>query len=383
MTMPVNRPDEWKVLGDHERRVRDLEAICCGAEGTGFEGAVAIRDRAGSWYGMGDDEDDTCVECITNYAEGSDGDFTQGDDCEAPGAAVGGADAASAGVNPFTPGDSTPWALAQDGASYRGCAKRYCEPGGYPDTPFCEIDDGLDGSGDWTFNLWVCWDDWPTICEGIGIISYGSGGVFGHRTAGGGGSWLGTTGTTVADTDPEPVPLMAWNFNDGGAQSIVFGDAREMDTWRMITVTWDASEMTLTGYINGGFVGDFVCSTVQSLTPGTITIGTINYGGFLGTNYGGWNGAIDEVGVWSEVLPGEDVYTIFFAGDSPDLTTVAFIDSGEALCGEPMVADGNGGATWGNSCSLDAPFVMPAVGSVTVQDVVDALVAMGLVTQGT
>lgn len=384
MTAPIRRPDEWRTLGDHEQRVRILEAICCGLSGTGFSDAVEIRDRAFSWYGMGDTEDMTCSECITNYGTGADGNFDQGDDCDfGSSAAVGGAPPCGTG-SPSTPGPNIQWPLCQDNASYQGCGKRYCAVGGYPATPFCSIGDALEAGADWSFNLWVTWGDYSTICDPPSdVISYGSGGLFGYRDSGGGGLFLATIGASQFDIDPPPAPIIGLHYFDGSINTdIPIYDGASTLVWQMITVTWEFSTMTLRVYHNGALIGSDVVTATQGIVAGNITIGTLNFGGFLGASYGGWDGTIDEVGLWAECLTGSDVATLYFAGTPPPPVVASDIDSGDSTCGEPLCSDGVGGAEWGNPCRDEPPFVMPAVGVVTVQDVVDALIGLGLVTQG-
>lgn len=371
MTAPIGRPEEWKVLGDHEKRVRDLEAICCGSSGTGFEDAVAIRDRACSWYGLGDG---SIVDgsAVRNYGSGSDGELEVGEpvDCfygDGPG---------TVGI-----GVQSVWPLAQDEAAYNGCTKNYCSPGGYSATPQIQIDDVVASSIDWSVNCWINFHEFAMFCNFVGFDIYGSSGIWGQRAQGGGGTYLYVEGGTVPENDDPPDNTLKFV---AGTTELVLKGQLVRDLYYMVTITHEtqgSGPSIIRGYVDGALINSI------NVTAGIVSgshIGAIDFGGLLASNWGTWSGWIDEWGLWcDEALSAADVMTLYLAGTPPPPVTDSDIDSGDALCGEPLVADGNGGATWGNSCNLDAPFVMPAVGMVTVQDVVDALVAMGLVTQGT
>jgi hypothetical protein len=372
MTLRVERPSEWVDLDDHQRRIRALEAVCCGGGGTGFEEAALIRDRAGWWYGCGDG---SAVDgsTVRNYGQvGSDGEFVNNGDAE---------DCVPGTTGPDGTGG---WTLAQDLGSFQGCRKNYCAGGGYNDSPYIDpLGLSLDMANDFTVNMWVTFEDFSAFCNVPPTVdTYETSVAFGERNQGSGFTrqlLIYVPGLAQATGNPPPDPILhACIASGGGSHVDISAGIMVIGLEYMVTVTWEAATNTFTMYVNGGVVSSGVEAS-GTTTFGTLQIGAANTGDSF-SNYSTWAGLLDEVGVWdTECLTAGDVAILFTAGVPPDPTTAEDMDSSTATCGQPLCADGTGGATWGNPCNDTGVFVMP--GSPTAQDIVDALIAMGLVTQ--
>lgn len=372
MTAPIQRPSEWNTLGDHDYRIRILEAICCGGSNDGFDEAVAIRSRAGYWYGCGDGSSAN-GSTVRNYGQvGADGAFvTNGaaEDC-LPGTTG--------------PDGTDGWTLAEDLGAFQGCRKTYCAGAGFADSPYIDpIGVSLDMAVDFTVNIWTTFEDYSSFCDvPPSLDTYGTSAAFGERTQGAGFTrqlTIYVPGLAQSAGDPYPDPILHACIASGGGSNVdIVAGIMEIGRAYMVTITWEAATQTFTMYIDGGEVGSGVESSGVT-TFGTLQIGAFN-GGNAFSSYPTWAGLLDEVGIWpDECLTAGDVAILFTAGTPPVPTTADDIDSGAAACGQPLCGDGTGGAAWGNPCAATGVFVLPAIP--TTQDIADALIAMGLVTQ--
>lgn len=307
MTVPVQRPGEWEVIADLVRRVRALEAICCGGGGSGFERAVAIRARSCHWWGLGDGStvDGSNVIDYTGATDGTLNVTLQSGDSPEDG-------------TPGTNGAGVTWALAEDDASYAGYLKNFCNLGGYGATPNVTTGITVDtGASSFTVNIWFRWDGYAMICHGGSTDSYGSCGIWGTRDSSDNGLYVYVPGETVLNTDPAPDPHLHVRFKDGAQDVDMDLGGINMGDWYMVTVTYDlnGTASAVSAYLNGGLVDSQVFTGTRT---GAMTFGSVNFGGGLGASFGTWQGLLDEAGVWcDEALSGADVATLYYAGDAP------------------------------------------------------------------
>jgi hypothetical protein len=362
MTPRPQRPSEWGTIGDHEQRIRILEADpgCC--FNSGYDQAVAIRDRSCSWYGCGDGST-VDGSAVHNFQSGGiDGVFVASTDPETGAAG--------------TVGEPVPWSLNQDLFSFIGYEKVDGSSLFAQNPAITTSDDEIDTGHDWSVNLWVQWDGWGQV-RIAGADSYYATGYYGGGPIGGQRFYIATPDVVQTHGDPAPNASLECVLTDGSTTLTLSGGFVLNDNdWHMLTATYESGSIShLRFYVDGGEIDAGIW------TGGSVVVTNPSIG-YVHLNGGSLNGLIDEVGVWcDEALSAGDVSLLFFGGEAPPPTTVSDIDSGTADCGTMITADGSGNATWGNPCSGTAPFVMPGVGVVTVQDVVDALIAAGLVTQ--
>lgn len=361
MSGAVNRPDATLTVANHEERIRILEASADCCANAGFEEAVAIRDRACSWYGCGDGSI-VNNSPVHNFAPGGvDGSFLISADPET--------------CDAGTVGAPVPWALALDDASFLGCAK-IDATSTFANSPAIQTTDTeIDTLHDFSVNLWIKRAGWAQI-KMAGTDSYYATGYYGGGPVGGDRFHISTPDEIVASGDPPPTGLLHLVLTDNiDPLTLSGGFVLEDGEWHMITATWVTSSNLLSLYADGGLIdsGTYIGTDIIVTNPEI---------GYVHLNGGNLNGLIDEVGIWcDEALTAGDVATLFFAGAPPPPVTASDIDSGIADCGLALTAGGDGTSSWGNPCRDMAPFVLPAVGVVTVQDVVDALIAAGIVTQ--
>jgi len=97
------------------------------------------------------------------------------------------------------------------------------------------------------------------------------------------------------------------------------GVASEIEEWFFVAVTWD--EVTLKIYVNGEFKGQSARTGDLVDTPVTAQIGR---GEQRNLNANSFNGIIDDVAIFSEVLEEEDIQTLMDQGvaDALGLTAV-------------------------------------------------------------
>lgn len=376
MTVPIQRPSEWKTLGDHDYRIRILEAICCGSS-DGFDEAIRIRNRAGYWYGCGDGSS-VNGSTVRNYGQlGTDANF-EDDDGE---------------TTVVTPGTTGPditggWPLAQDNGSFvRG---QYF--GLFPNPSGCVTAGasiynvgasgiGLDSIFPFSVNGWLQWDAYSSFQEGAGTDIWNGCTAFGYRQNGTARQLrIFVPGLGVSHGDPAPDPILKAIFEFSTDTVTLSAGLLTPGEPLMATITWDPVTRLFSLYVNGGLIDQDVFPGTSDPTFPDLRIGSSDVGPSGNAFWDKWCGNLDEWGIWdTECLTGGDIAILYSAGNPPLPTVANDIDSGTAACGQPLCGDGLGRATWGNSCADTGVFVMP--GSPTAQDIVDALIAMGLVTQ--
>lgn len=401
-------PDPNLTLANAVERIRILEAICCasGADPAGLQAALDIRERACSWYGLGDGGTET-GDIAHNFRGGPDGVFNNdGDGIFVPtGAPPVGLDGYEAQLVPLPF-----WPISYDSASFASYGKEDSFPSTPQNNPYVATSDTISTAISFTVNLWAFWWFWTelhvtpfvaTTFFGTGYYGFLTGGT---NLPGANGFYIGINAETV-EIDPitgktkipEPhlravlgdgtnfvnldggFPLTTPNFPvPDHLDPDVPGERLFIPHWTMVTVTFDADTQTMSLYVNGALTatGVYTGGEVSSSAP---QIGSVNFGTGE-ASYATVHGFVDEVGLWcDEFLSSGEVLTLYNGGTPPPPRFVAGIPSEGTACGWPVTSDGVSHAVWGNPCRGDAPFVIPA--TATAQTITDALIALGLVTQ--
>jgi len=90
-----------------------------------------------------------------------------------------------------------------------------------------------------------------------------------------------------------------------GIEIIILGPAFSNEVWHHIVATWDFDTDKYELFLDGVSVGSSTIDYTAPDTPGTVCIGTGDYGG--GPGKACWGGAIDGVRIYNTVLTVEDI----------------------------------------------------------------------------
>jgi hypothetical protein len=199
--------------------------------------------------------------------------------------------------------DGTNWlAYDYDSISYTPITNSLSvELDGTGDYLDCGTDSALDLTGGFTLNCYVKQDD-----TGINTVLQRRG--------------SGTTGYQIT--------LEGGNFQYFG--NTFQSGLNSTTDFYMLTVTHTGSE--LKGYVNGSLANTFT-NTYTSATSANFYIGR----NALGSGLYDLHGFIDEVGVWSRVLNGSEISSIYNSGNGP-----VNISSSPNLVGYWRMGDGSG-----------------------------------------
>lgn len=293
--------------------IKDYIAVqpCCsnsgGGSGQGAHGrALLVRASALSWYGLGDGSS-TGGSLVHNYGTGADGNLglSPHTDTWTPNHA--GTDGADSGYN-----------LKRDSGSYIGPQKTDPNPGGYEGTPGVQVYDHVDTTNGLSVVCWIKYLGAGIHYEsaGLGLDTWGNSPIWGWRGAGNVGLYLYARGETVLHGAGQPASVgdLRLGMGDGTPAhsfEINAGQGASNGGWHQVGFTVDNATKIATVYIDGA---DIVSGDVSAVDPQASVqqgIGIVNFGGFLGSNYGNWYGNIDELGVWGRALTGAEIHDLY------------------------------------------------------------------------
>lgn len=301
---PGERPGQWQTAGDHDRRIRALEALqdCC-AQGTVCTSwpdrvsqlAAEDPDSLLGWWRLGDG--------ASPYADSS-------------GHSGGPANMVRTVQGTAMTLDYTPGALAageDDGAvAFNGSTSfALADILVAADSRF-----ELPASSDWTLAAWVLPRN-VTGAQGHHVL--------GSFSPSNGGYGFFTTGSAT--------PVVFFQIGDSGGQASVSSSVIPPNEWTFVACVYqpDATGL-LSIYLDGELDAQGV--VVQGLNEfPSIMIGGNGSGGPV---YNSLNAAVDEAMVWGKALTEEDLGELFRAGAC----------SNDVSEGMVLTADGAGGTVW-------------------------------------
>ncbi len=298
----IDRPSTWGSIGDHERRIRALEALddCCAQNDTcdGFADRVAQLVEDG-------------VDLLGYWSLGG-GAAPYADTSGNPGGPVDMALVAhgTAMTQDYTPGALSP---SQDDGAVKFNAAAYNVQGDIlsaGDTRF-----QLSGA-EWTIAAWVK----PTLLSSQALQFLGNFSPFN------GGYALSVSGLTG-------IPLFQRGDSGGTAFAFDVGTVVPVDEWSFVAGTYGPTPNEMNLYVDAVLVA--TGTTVQGMASfSSVQIGGNNSGG---PTYNSFNGGVDEAMVWGAALTADQITSLFRAG---------FCDSASAEAGMVLTADGSNGTYW-------------------------------------
>lgn len=347
----VERPGPWETAGDHERRIRALEAYrdCCHDIPEGIlrgcpsvELAYRTPGDLTAWWRMGDEFefDTTVANALSDVADFDldsprDLDYVEGSTTNRPTLGV---------ANPNL-------GSADDGAvEFNYTAATLGQLFQSSDGPVADVSEW--GQTADKLRSMVCW------VRPKGVMGAYSQPFVGNWGMDGGGNvnrgWI---------IDITSLTLSFKNFNATANLTLSTPGLLTADTWYHVAVTWDGTTWLL--YLDAVLVDSDTGTTAPEVPPqvgegGSLSIGYGLYDSGVGTanHYG--NGSVDEVAFYKKVLSPAEILNIFQSSGSgeenffctaiieagnPDTNPQA-ISSGEAEEFMVLTADGAGNTYW-------------------------------------